>query len=69
MVAPKEQALDCQSCHGAQSRLAGLGGIYMPGFHHSAWLDRLGWLVVLLTLLGVGAHGVARLLLKGRKRP
>lgn len=67
MVPPAEQALRCGSCHGADSRLAGIGGIYMPGHSGNAWLDRIGWLVVVMTLLGVLAHIAARVIFRGRK--
>ncbi len=31
MVAPKSEALACADCHAKQGRLAGIGGVYMPG--------------------------------------
>jgi len=68
MVPPAEQALRCSSCHSADSRMAGLGGIYVPGYSGSVWLNRIGWLVVAATLLGVVAHGIARLIFTRRKR-
>lgn len=67
MVAPAEDALRCHACHSAESRLAGLPGIYIPGHHRNVWLDRLGWLAVAAVLLGVFLHALARVLLKGRK--
>jgi hypothetical protein len=39
----------------------------MPGRDHFAWLDKIGWVVVLLTLAGVLGHGLLRLVLSGRK--
>ncbi len=60
MVAPKEKALSCVACHGAESRLAGVPGIHMPGHHGHGWLDKLGWWLAGLTLLGVVAHGAGR---------
>lgn len=68
MVPPAEQALKCGACHGQESRLAGLPGIYIPGHTGNVWLDRIGWLLVALTLAGVVLHGLLRILLKGRKR-
>ncbi|GAB5478130.1 MAG: tetrathionate reductase family octaheme c-type cytochrome [Marinobacter nauticus] len=67
MVAPAEQAVKCGSCHKAESRLAGLGGIYMPGHNGSVWLDRIGWLLVAATLFGVLVHAMARVVFSGRK--
>jgi len=64
MVAPADQALECTACHAADSRLAGLPGIYIPGHDSNVWLDRLGWLAVLLTLAGVVLHRVALVISK-----
>jgi hypothetical protein len=61
MVAPKEKALGCVECHAAKGRLAGLDGIYMPGSGTHPLLDKLGWGLALLTLLGVLGHGALRI--------
>jgi octaheme c-type cytochrome (tetrathionate reductase family) len=66
MVAPKDDALTCQQCHGANGRLDKVPGLYMPGRDANPWLDRIGWGVALLTLLGVLAHGGARLVMARR---
>ena len=63
MVAPKEQALDCDSCHSDDSRLHNVEGIYLPGRDSNIWLDRIGILAVVLTLLGVLGHGLLRKLM------
>ena len=63
MVAPKEKALGCQDCHSANSRLAGIEGVYIPGYSQNVTLDKLGMLAVILTLLGVIAHGLIRVFL------
>lgn len=63
MVAPKTDALGCAQCHQENGRLKGLSGIYLPGQHHNDWLDRLGWLAVALSLLGVLIHGGMRVYL------
>jgi octaheme c-type cytochrome (tetrathionate reductase family) len=70
MVAPAEDALACADCHarGEGGRLASLGGFYMPGRDRFPWLDRLGWLLVFLTVAGVAVHGGLRLALNGRRR-
>lgn len=67
MVAPKEQALDCASCHARDGRLSELEGFYMPGRDFSPWLDRIGSFAVWATLVGVLLHLFARIFL-GRKR-
>ena len=67
MVAPKDKALACVDCHGKNSRLQGLGGIYMPGASANPLVDKLGWGLALLTLLGVSGHGLMRVLSRGKK--
>lgn len=62
MVAPKEKALGCVDCHSENGRLAGLPGIYLPGTHVMPIVDKLGWGLALLTLLGVMGHGAVRLI-------
>jgi octaheme c-type cytochrome (tetrathionate reductase family) len=67
MVAPKEKALACTECHSRQgSRLANLGGFYMPGRDRNKWLDIFSWIAVLGALAGVVLHGTGRLLAKGK---
>lgn len=68
MVPKADQALTCDACHASESRLAGIGGIYMPGHSANPWLNRIGWLVVALTLAGVILHGLVRVALRGRKQ-
>ena len=68
MVAPKDKALACVDCHSRNGRLEGLDGIYMPGASANPWVTRLGWGLVLLTLLGVTGHGVMRLVSRGKKQ-
>ena len=61
MVAPREQSLQCAACHDpTASRLAGLGGFYMPARDRNGWLDRLGWLASAGTLGAVGIHAGLR---------
>ncbi|MBV5347398.1 tetrathionate reductase family octaheme c-type cytochrome [bacterium] len=66
MVAPKEKALGCADCHAKDGRLAGLQGIYLPGSHANPLLDKLGWGLALLTLLGVLGHGAIRIVSRGK---
>jgi hypothetical protein len=67
MVAPKEKALGCMDCHARGGRLDGLPGIYMPASHPNGLLDKLGWGVILLVLLGVTGHGLLRFMSRGKK--
>ena len=67
MVAPKADALTCQQCHGENGRLDKVPGLYIPGRDANPWLDRIGWSIALLTLLGVIAHGGLRIVM-ARKR-
>jgi octaheme c-type cytochrome (tetrathionate reductase family) len=66
MVAPRENVVACTECHSPEnSRLADLGGFYMPGRDRVKWLDILGWMAVLGALAGVVLHGFGRLFTKG----
>ena len=64
MVAPKEDALGCASCHAKDGRLASIAGLYAPGSNSSRLLDMVGFGLVLLTLAGVAGHGIARAFFK-----
>ena len=67
MVAPKENVVACTECHINQdSRLAGLGGFYMPGRDSVKWLDIMGWMAVLGALAGVVLHGFGRVFTNGK---
>lgn len=68
MVAPKEEALSCRECHAKEGRLKNLAGFYMPGRDHNVWVDRIGLLAVLATLLLVLGHGLIRILLAARRK-
>ncbi|MDU8926280.1 tetrathionate reductase family octaheme c-type cytochrome [Alisedimentitalea sp. MJ-SS2] len=60
MTAPKEDALECEACHSAKSRLASVPGLYIPGFSRFGMLDTIAWIVAALTLAGVLGHGALR---------
>jgi octaheme c-type cytochrome (tetrathionate reductase family) len=60
MVAPAEDAVDCNECHRKNGRLRDIDGIYIPGRDASEKLDKYGWLIVLLSLGGVTLHGIGR---------
>ncbi len=68
MVAPKEDALSCKECHSKDGRLRSLAGFYMPGRDSNSFVDIIGWLVIVLSLLGVMAHGVLRFVAGRRRR-
>ncbi|MCP3942925.1 MAG: tetrathionate reductase family octaheme c-type cytochrome [Desulfobacteraceae bacterium] len=68
MVAPKENALDCNQCHIRESsRLADLTGIYLPGRDKSNFIDSLGMIAVLGALVGVILHGFGRFFTRNGK--
>ena len=62
MVAPKEKALACESCHAREGRMADVDGFYMPGRGDYPMISRIGWGVALLTLLGVIGHALLRVM-------
>lgn len=64
MVAPKEDALQCRECHtrAEDGRLAEITDIYLPGRDRSELLDRLGFGLAGLMLVGAIGHGSLRFL-------
>lgn len=64
MVAPEDDALQCADCHQREGRLKDLQGFYLPGGGAKDWINTLGLTAILLTLLGVIAHLLIRLLAK-----
>ena len=64
MVAPKEQALACTECHSRNGRLASVPGFYLLGRDRGTGIDAIGLGMVILTILGVGIHGLIRFLHK-----
>jgi octaheme c-type cytochrome (tetrathionate reductase family) len=69
MVAPKGDALRCAQCHGGESRLAGIGGLYLPGFNGNRLVESIGWGAVALALIGVLIHGFTRICFFCNKKP
>jgi octaheme c-type cytochrome (tetrathionate reductase family) len=62
MVSPKAQTVSCKECHIRKGgRLDSLRGFYMPGRDFNPWLEHLGKLLLLLTMIGVLVHGGARI--------
>ncbi len=69
MVSSKDKAVKCVECHTPEgSRLANLTDFYMPGRDHNYWIDTLGKLLIILTILGVLGHGAARYFLTRKKK-
>ena len=62
MVAPKEKALGCESCHAKGGRLDRVKGIYIPGRDGNPLVNTLGWLAAGGVLCGVSLHGLIRFL-------
>ena len=61
MVAPKGDALACEDCHAGGARLENVSGFYLLGRDHNELLEKGGWILVLLTLVGVIGHGTMRI--------
>jgi hypothetical protein len=69
MVSPKNQTVGCTDCHVREGgRLASLGGFYMPGRDYNPWLERLGKLLLALTVVGVAFHGGARVFFSRKRK-
>ncbi|HQI40973.1 MAG: cytochrome C [Ignavibacteriales bacterium UTCHB2] len=65
MVATKENSLSCNSCHTREnSRLAGLNDFYMPGRDYSEIVEVGGVWLLIITFLGVIAHGSVRIFME-----
>jgi octaheme c-type cytochrome (tetrathionate reductase family) len=62
MVAPKEAAATCDSCHARQGRLDGIDGIYLPGRDVNPLIDRIALAALGLLLLGILGHVAVRVL-------
>ncbi|MDM8538938.1 cytochrome C, partial [Desulfobacterales bacterium HSG17] len=68
MVAPKAEALSCEECHARdKSRLAGLGGFYMPGRDTFKEVHVMAWLLVIVSFAGVLFHGIGRIISGNKK--
>ena len=66
MVAPKEDALTCAQCHKENGRLQAISDIYMPGRNNTPIIDKIGFTLALLTLIGVLIHGGIRYIMSKR---
>ena len=63
MVAPKEDALSCAQCHKENGRLRNIEGVYIPGTNNTPLLDKIGFIIALLALIGVLIHGGIRIIM------
>jgi octaheme c-type cytochrome (tetrathionate reductase family) len=68
MVAPKGDAVPCAQCHQDEGRLAGIGGIWIPGRDRYRVIDTIGWTIVALALLGILIHGGIRVCVLCRRK-
>ncbi|WED22583.1 tetrathionate reductase family octaheme c-type cytochrome [Vibrio sp. JC009] len=68
MVAPKEDALKCNACHSDNGRLAKLSGFYIAGQTKSPLLDTIGWLLVIVTAIGVLGHALVRITMSSKRK-
>ncbi len=69
MVAPKEEAMECEECHSqSDSRLSNLAGFYMPARDAGGIIDTLGIIFLILTFIGVFAHGMLRIVFTSKKK-
>lgn len=66
MVAPAENTLGCEGCHSKNGRLQAIKGIYIPGRDSTEWMDKIGWTLVLLSLIGVLIHAALRFFTRGK---
>jgi len=64
MVAPKEEVLACADCHANGGRLEGVEGVYIPGRDANRLIDRIGFVLLGLTFVGVVGHGLTRIVVR-----
>ena len=61
-VSPKDESLKCIDCHVREKgRLAGLTDFYMPGRDFNPWVENIGTMIILVSLLGIIIHGSIRM--------
>ncbi|MCO5264024.1 MAG: tetrathionate reductase family octaheme c-type cytochrome [Lentimicrobium sp.] len=65
-VSPKEQTLQCTDCHtrSEEGRLANLAGFYLPGRDYAKGVDYTGFILIILSIVGVAVHSLMRLIYK-----
>jgi len=67
MVAPKDQAVECDACHSNPSRLDGLNDFYLVGRDSYSWIEWLGVLLIGGSLGGVLLHAGYRVITSSRR--
>ena len=68
MVAPAEQALECEACHARDGRLDELTGFYLIGRNANPWVEGFGALAIFGGLFGVAGHGGYRYIAARRRK-
>ena len=69
MVAPKEQTVSCSECHTREEgRLAQLAGFYLPGRDRNTLMYQILSTVLLLTILGIFSHALARIVISIKRK-
>ena len=66
MVAPAEEAMECEECHAENGRLANISGVFMPGTTPNSLVSWLGRLIVLGALAGALGHLILRMVSRGK---
>jgi len=69
MVSKAEDALKCEDCHTrSNGRLQNLNDFYLPGKTRNATVETIGFLMLLMSFIGVGSHaGIRFISYKKRK--
>lgn len=69
MVSTSDKSVKCIECHNPNnSRLAKLTGFYMPGRDRSSLIDVLGLILIILSFIGVFAHGAIRIVTSNNRK-
>jgi octaheme c-type cytochrome (tetrathionate reductase family) len=63
MVAPKQDAVKCDSCHSKDSRLKNIKGVYLPARDSYSILDTIGVIAILLSIIAIVGHALIRKLI------
>jgi len=55
-ISPKEEALSCEECHSSNGRLQELSGFYMPGRDNNFYIEFIGWITIIVSIIVVINH-------------